>query len=63
MSADVYVITWVEEGKAPDSMTAKACGAGSNAVHTELPASWSVNRIRPVCVYSKVASYNGTGDV
>ncbi|BEU94588.1 hypothetical protein ACDW_02930 [Acidovorax sp. DW039] len=29
----------MEQGKAPDSVTAKARGAGANVVNTELPAS------------------------
>jgi len=44
-------------------VTAKARGAGANVVNTELPATWSANRTRPLCVYPKVARYNGTGDV
>ena len=57
------LVAWVEQGKAPDSVTAKARGAGANVVNAELPASWSANRTRPLCVYPKVARYNGTGDV
>ena len=57
------LVAWVEQGKAPDSVTAKVRGAGANVVNTELPASWSANRSRPLCVYPKVARYNGTGDV
>ena len=61
MGADVSVVDWVEQGKAPDSVTAKARDAGPNVVTTELPASWSANRTRPLCVYPKVARYNGSG--
>ncbi len=57
------LVAWVEQGKAPDSVTAKARGAGANMVNAELPASWSANRTRPLCVYPKVARYNGTGDI
>jgi len=57
------LVAWVEQGKAPDSVTANARGAGAKMVNTELPASWSANRSRPLCVYPKVARYNGTGDV
>jgi hypothetical protein len=53
----------VEQGKAPDSVTAKARGAGANGVNAELPAGWSANRTRPLCVYPKVARYNGAGDL
>ncbi len=57
------LVAWVEQGKAPDSVTAKARGTGANVVNAELPATWSANRTRPLCVYPKVARYNGTGDV
>ena len=30
-------------------------------VNAELPASWSPTCARPLCVYPKVARYNGTG--
>ena len=30
------LVAWVEQGKAPDSVTAKARGAGANVVNTEL---------------------------
>ena len=39
MGADVSVVACVEQGKAPDSVTAKARGAGPNVVNTELPAA------------------------
>ena len=57
------LVAWVEQGKAPDSVTARARGAGANVVNAELPASWSANRTRPLCAYPKVARYNGTGDI
>ncbi|WP_373404761.1 tannase/feruloyl esterase family alpha/beta hydrolase [Acidovorax radicis] len=57
------LVAWVEQGKAPDSVTANARGAGAKVVNAELPASWSANRTRPLCAYPKVARYNGTGDV
>ena len=57
------LVAWVEQGKAPDSVTAKARGAGANVVNTEVPSTWSASRTRPLCVYPKVARYNGTGDV
>ncbi|KQO26057.1 tannase/feruloyl esterase family alpha/beta hydrolase [Acidovorax sp. Leaf78] len=57
------LVAWVEQGQAPDSVTARARGAGSNLVNAELPSSWSANRTRPLCVYPKVARYNGSGDV
>jgi len=57
------LVQWVEQGKAPDTVLAQARGAGANVVNAELPANWSANRTRPLCVYPKVARYNGTGDV
>ncbi len=57
------LVQWVEQGKAPDTVLAQARGAGANVVNAELPASWSANRTRPLCVYPKVARYNGTGGV
>lgn len=59
------LVNWVEKGIAPESVVAKARGAGSIAagsVNAEVPASWSPGRTRPLCVYPKIAKYNGTGD-
>src|SRR3989344_2012698 len=40
-------------------------GPATDQLHmlAQLPASWSATRTRPLCVYPKVARYNGTGDV
>lgn len=58
------LVNWVEKGQAPDSVLASARGAGNaGGVNTELPASWSATRTRPLCAYPKVARYKGTGDV
>ncbi|HSW08938.1 tannase/feruloyl esterase family alpha/beta hydrolase [Aquabacterium sp.] len=58
------IVAWVEQGKAPDSITATARGAGNaGGVNAELPAAWSASRSRPLCPYPKVARYKGTGDV
>ena len=57
------LVSWVEGGTAPDSVQAKARGAGSNVVNAELPAGWSAGRTRPLCPYPKVAKYRGTGDI
>ena len=46
------LVALVEQGKAPDSVTAKARGAGANVVNAELPASWSANRTRPLRICS-----------
>ncbi len=57
------LVGWVEQGQAPDSVLAKVRGAGANVVNTELPSTWSATRSRPLCVYPKVARYNGSGDI
>lgn len=58
------LVNWVEKGEAPDSVVATARGPGNaGGVNADVPASWSANRTRPLCVYPKVARYNGTGDV
>ena len=57
------LVNWVEKGQAPEQVIAKARGAGANVVNTEVPATWSPTRTRPLCPYPKVAKYNGTGDI
>jgi pimeloyl-ACP methyl ester carboxylesterase len=58
------LVNWVENGVAPDSVVASARGAGNAAaVNTELPASWSATRTRPLCSYPKVARYKGSGSI
>ena len=60
------LVTWVEQGVAPDSVVASARGTGNtgvSSVNAEIPAGWSNNRTRPLCVWPKMAVYNGTGDV
>jgi pimeloyl-ACP methyl ester carboxylesterase len=58
------LVAWVEQGIAPDSITAQARGAGNaGGVNTELPASWSAQRTRPLCAYPKVAKYTGSGSL
>lgn len=57
------LVNWVEKVKAPEQVIAKARGVGANVVNTEVPASWSPTRTRPLCPYPKVAKYNGTGDI
>lgn len=48
---------WVEAGKAPDSILASV-----KADNKELPAGWSKERTRPLCVWPKIAVYKG-GDM
>ena len=58
------LVTWVEQGTAPESLTASARGAGNaGGVNAEVPASWSATRTRPLCPYPKVARYNGSGSL
>lgn len=53
------LVDWVEQGKAPASITASARGAGTPVPNTEVPASWSPQRTRPLCPYPQVATYTG----
>ncbi|MBP1736084.1 MAG: Tannase and feruloyl esterase, partial [Deltaproteobacteria bacterium] len=57
------LVKWVEQGIAPDAITAKARGTGANVVNTEVPATWAPNRTRPLCTYPTVPKYNGTGNI
>ena len=58
------LVAWVENGTAPDSITATARGAGNaGGVNAELPAGWAANRTRPLCPWPQVARYNGSGDI
>ena len=57
------LIDWVEFGKAPDFILARARGPGSpGGANNAVPAGWAPDRTRPLCPYPKVARYNGTGD-
>jgi feruloyl esterase len=63
-AADQYdlvesLVNWVEKGKKPKRVEAKARG-GENS---EVPASWSNDRTRPLCAFPKTPMYSGTGDV
>ncbi len=58
------LVAWVEQGQAPDTVTASARGAGNvGGVNAELPTGWSATRTRPLCAYPKIAKYSGSGDV
>jgi feruloyl esterase len=57
------LVGWVETGKAPDSVVAKARGAGANMVNTEVPANWAPDRTRLLCSYPMVPKYDGTGSI
>ncbi len=53
------LVDWVEQGRAPDAVTASARGAGTPVANTEVPANWSPQRTRPLCPYPRVAVYTG----
>jgi feruloyl esterase len=58
------LVQWVEQGQAPDSLEAKARGAGNpGGANADLPAGWAADRSRPLCAYPKVARYKGSGDI
>jgi pimeloyl-ACP methyl ester carboxylesterase len=58
------LVSWVEQGHAPDKLIATARGPGNpGGVNADVPATWAANRTRPLCPYPLVARYNGTGDV
>jgi hypothetical protein len=58
------LVAWVEQGTAPDSVTASVRGAGNAAgANADIPATWSPTRTRPLCPYPKVAKYKGSGDI
>jgi feruloyl esterase len=58
------LVKWVEQGEAPQAVKATARGAGNpGGANSELPASWSPNRSRPLCAYPTVATYRGSGSM
>jgi len=58
------LVNWVEKGQAPEQIIATARGVGNaGGANTDVPATWSANRSRPLCAYPKVARYNGTGSI
>ncbi|WP_285163892.1 tannase/feruloyl esterase family alpha/beta hydrolase [Shewanella goraebulensis] len=52
------IVTWVETGMAPESITANA-----REENTELPVDWAKDRSRPLCPFPQVATYDGSGDI
>jgi len=57
------LVNWVEKGETVDAVIASARGTGNaGGVNTDVPASWSASRTRPLCAYPKVARYKGSGD-
>lgn len=60
----LLLVNWVEQGIAPDSLTASARGPGNRGgSNADVPSTWAPDRTRPLCAYPTVARYNGTGDV
>jgi pimeloyl-ACP methyl ester carboxylesterase len=58
------LVQWVEQGVAPQAVTASVRGAGNaGGVNAELPADWSPARTRPLCAYPTVATYKGRGSL
>lgn len=56
------LVAWVEQGKAPGAIVARARGAGSAEPNPDVPANWSPARTRLLCPYPQVARYAGAGD-
>ncbi len=58
------LVAWVEKGQAPDRVIASARRAGNaGGANTDLPATWSPTRTRPLCPHPLAARYNGSGDM
>jgi feruloyl esterase len=57
------LVDWVEQGRAPERIVARARGAGNAVPNPEVPATWAPDRTRPLCAYPKVARYKGSGDI
>jgi hypothetical protein len=53
------LVKWVENGRVPNSIVAKARGVGANLVNTEVPSTWAPDRTRLLCPYPKLAKYIG----
>ena len=58
------LVQWVEQGRAPDRIIARARGEGNPGGRNEdLPADWSADRTRPLCAYPGVATFKGSGSI
>lgn len=58
------LVAWVEQGQAPQAITASARGPGNpGGANPEVPASWAPDRTRPLCPWPSVAHYTGTGSI
>ena len=57
------LVAWVEQGRAPEAVTASVRGAGNPAgANADVPITWSATRTRPLCPYPTVARHVG-GDI
>jgi hypothetical protein len=56
------MVSWVEQGHAPDAIVAHARGKDSLLPNPELPAAWSSGRSRLLCPFPLVARFQGKGD-
>ena len=57
------LVDWVEQGRAPQAVTAQARGVGNPVPNPEVPPSWAPDRSRLLCPFPQVARYRGAGDV
>ena len=58
------LVAWVEQGKEPEAIVAKARGVGNvGGVNADVPAAWAPDRTRPLCPYPSVARFKGQGNV
>ena len=53
------LVAWVEHGRAPEAIVAKARGASTNVPNPEVPKDWSPTRSRLLCPWPQVARYRG----
>jgi feruloyl esterase len=50
------LVDWVENGRAPESVVARARGAGNaGGANRDVPSGWSPDRSRPLCPYPRLA--------
>jgi hypothetical protein len=58
------LVRWVEQGQAPEGITAAARGPGhAGGANPEVPAGWAAKRTRPLCAWPAVARYQGSGSL
>ncbi|KNZ32671.1 MAG: esterase [Methylibium sp. NZG] len=56
------LVEWVERGRPPERVVARARGAGHPVPNVDLPEGWPAARTRPLCPYPSVARYDGSGN-